>query len=243
MRCSLIVLLAGLLVAASTPAPADVIFSDHTFNLSDYTLYSFGTDPSVTVLPPVVCVGCGTLGNTMSLTASFGAVAPGGPMRWDYSALINNTFAYDPQTQGAIANLAVSGMKELATSLYVFSGDAFAIRIQQDGKIYTYAIPGPSWEGFSSGWVSFFQSGLTADLFTEFDYATGTVGIGHPDFSGNVMYFGVGQRTGWGSPEELQVTNTWDHVTFEITSVPEPASMLLLGSGLAAAALRRKLRA
>lgn len=236
-------LIVALLIAIAIPASADLVFTDHTFNLADYTLYSFTTDPSVTILPPVSCSGCAPLGNTLALTADFGAVAPNGPMRWSYAALINNSFSYDPHALGAIGNLTVSGVKELSTSVAVIGGEAFPIRIQQDGKIYTYAITGTIWQGYSSGWVSFFQTGLTADLFTEFDYATGLVGPGHPDFSGNVMYFGIGERTGWASPLALQVTNTWQNVTFEVTAVPEPGSMLLLGSGLAAAALRRKLRA
>lgn len=232
-------LLLALLMLASV-ASADVIFTDTTFNLADYSLYSYTTDPSVVFLSPTRCEGCGTP-NTMSLAAQFD-LAPGMLDRWSYAALINNTFAYDPQTQGAIGNLTVSGIKELTTSINVLGGKAFPIRILQDGKIYTMAIVDGNWQGTSSGFVSFFQSGLTADMFTEFDYLTGTVGTGHPDFAGSVLYFGVGERTGWFSPAAVVVTNNWQNVTFDIAPVPEPTSMVLLGSGLLGGVLRRKLR-
>ena len=234
-RSSRLFLLVILLLSAAALASADVVFTDTTFTVADYAVYAFTSSPTITVETPIQCGGCGTIGNRMSFTVDFAALPPGPPgSRSDWTALINTTFAYDPQTQGAIAALSVSGLKELSTDIPVTSGEAFSVRILQDGKLYGYAIPsGVQWSGTSSGWIQFFRDGLTAANFRQYDLTTGLVVPGsNPDFAGSEMFFGIGQWTSWAYPNELRVTNTWDNVTFDITPVPEPGSLLLLGSGL-----------
>lgn len=243
-------LLLLLVLSAATLASADVVFHDTTFNLPDYNLYYYISDPSSMVMgfPVRLCDSCGLSGGAlMSLGVSYNTISPPPPARSDWVALINNTFAYDPQTQGAITSLAASGWKNISTSIPVTSGDAFAIRILQDGKMYGYAIPWVGeWTGTSSGWNWFSQSGLTSDLFRQYNLVTGLVDPNsHPDFAGSEMLFGIGKWTSWTSTSSLDVVNTWQDVTFQVHTVPEPGSLLLLGSGLLGlgGALRRTLGA
>jgi len=56
--------------------------------------------------------------------------------------------------------------------------------------MYFFAtIAGPPFTGGTTGYNTISQNGLSANDFVEFDFTTGTVGTGHPDFAGDSMLF------------------------------------------------------
>ncbi len=234
---------------------ANTVFFDDTFNMANYTKIFYATSGTTTVsnyqltaasamcavaTPPVDCSKVPSFAITLNM--------PNGG--FERSAFTNSTFVYNPQTEGAIDSIRVSGDRIITMADPVPSdGTALGIVLMQDGKYYTGAVNSSYvWSGITSGWVSFDQTGFTAGDFTEFDFMTGIAGTGHPDFAGNAITFGIGQRTIAGGPNSstpLTEYTTYDNVRFEITTapVPEPSSLLLIGTGLAgfAGVLRRKL--
>ena len=200
---------------------------DNTFDAGNYILTMYRSNPSIQVLGQGQCPGCGNPGQAFFLNL----LVPG--IGSERSAIINKTFAYDPSSQGAITSLSFTVDKLLTTSPEVPSTDAIAIRIQQGGKIYGTAVTAPNFFG-TTGWRSYSGSGLVATNFLEFDYTTGVLGTGHPDFAGGPMLFGLGQLTETFSviDPNFTVSVTWDNLDIELNTVPEPASMLLLATGL-----------
>jgi hypothetical protein len=180
--------------------------------------------------------------------------------------LINTTFVYNPATQGAITTIDASLDKDLsysqATPVTGTINNNFRPLVEQDGLFYLAQIPGPALNivnttSATTGWNNISATGLTANDFTQFNFATGTFGTAHPIFtaSGDVIMFGVAQLTSI-APSGFQVngtgTNGYDNLRYSINDptvfsdptfdlanyqvvtgpAPEPASLLLLGSGV-----------
>jgi PEP-CTERM motif len=228
-----------LLTAAPSPA-ATVTFSDGTFNLPDYTQTVFTNNTAAA-------------GATDSIAQN---LASGNPppsldfhVDWTvnttftiFDGLINSGFTYNPAS-GAISALDFSQDRNVTfTSGTVIQSNAAATALlQQGGKFYRDTIVGPA---FSAGtWQTISAAGLQASDFSLYDFATNTIdSTQHPDFSsaGSVINFGF--RTG------LDHTNTLgtgffdslsDNLSFTLTTVPEPSSLGLVMTALAAIGLWR----
>jgi hypothetical protein len=234
-----ICLLVFALGATNEAAIADIIYQDGTFNLSNYAETSlFASNASLMALQ---CASCGNPGTALQVTVT--APPPGGIARVGF---LNNEFTYDPSTQGAIASIAASLDQNLTFSRPFGSpgfASGFAPLIEQDGKYYRADFPGILFPGGtpagSTGYQTISQSGLVAADFTGYDPSTGSALSGEPDFSGDPMLLGllVGATLGsFGGPPFTQaftVVEDDDNLTFDISAVPEPPSLLLLASALA----------
>lgn len=229
-------LIAVLLCLSSVPAFADTDFTDGTFNLANYSNTAvFSSGASVTTTQ---CAGCGDPGKALKIVVNY----PTG-IGSNASGYVNNTFSYDPETQGDILSITASVDKDLTTTFNTSStspfGNTFRPLIEQDGNYYLAAIPGPSLSsGMTTGYNLISQSGLVAADFLEFDFATDTFGTGNPNFDGDPMLFGLAQlgtldvTTG-----RTEVIAEYDNLGLDLVTAPvgtpEPSSLLFLVLGLA----------
>jgi len=156
--------------------------------------------------------------------------------------LVNGTFSYDPLTQGAIISITASVKKDLTTSytngpsFHTFN--TFRPLVEQDGNYYFATISGPTLtSGTTTGYNIISGSGLIATDFVEYDFATGTFGTGNPNFDGGPMLFGLGTVSTLSTnltPAGSTIESDFENLNIDITTAPEPSSLLLLGSGLLA---------
>ena len=228
--------LAGAVVVAvclgAAPAFADTVFSDSTFDLSGYTAspqYINGADASIA---GTQCSSCGNPGQALQITANFGTVGDAVSQ-----GFINNSFVYNPLTGGAITGIDVSVDKNLVfSSLAVGTpfGNSARPTIEQDGVYYVAVIPGPGTNGggIPTGFNTF-TADLVASDFLEYDFATGASGTTNPNFNGDPLYFGLTQEFGLGLNADTTAVATYDNLSIDIASTPEPSSMQMLGVGLA----------
>jgi len=145
---------------------------------------------------------------------------------------------YDPSWQGAIATVAWS-LDEIAIMNLDTTSVAAGGALGQNGKNYYSVAPNNITK---ESWDTFGLSGLSAASFRTF-----ADGNDHPDFStsGAPITFGIWTASDNGARTDPRAAGL-DNWSFEITAVPEPSSLLILGAGLAgvgALALRRKRRA
>lgn len=152
---------------------------------------------------------------------------------------MNNGFTYDPLTEGAITSIDAAVNKNLTD---VFGpgipgsplGNTFRPLIEQSGVFYLAAIPGPPLLTIpsTSGYHLLAQTGLVATNFTSYDFATGTFGSAHPDFSGAPLAFGLAQISGvnWYTPG--QIIADYQNLLLDIHSTPEPNEIVLLAAAL-----------
>ena len=216
IRCSLMFTAAAAFCIVQPAKAGIVTFTDGTFNPANYSEMVFTTSPSDTV-SFTQCSTCGNPGQALQILMTL-------PAAGDFGAVgfINNTFAYNPATQGAIATIAASVDKNLILNQPIFN-NTFRPLIEQDGLFYLAAIPGP----LTTGYHTISQAGLTASTFTQFDFSTGTFGSGHPNFAGDLMLFGLAQLSQSDTPN-LQVEADYDNLNLSINSVPETGSTILL---------------
>ena len=148
------------------------------------------------------CTTCGNPGD--ALQVFFTGIYP------NNSAIIgfvNNTFSYDPETQGAITNISISVDKNatVSQSTNIPAGFSFASGfrplIEQNGNYYIVSptLAGPTTSptngtttSVTTGYSTISGSGLVATDFEEYDFSTGAFNPGfYPDFSGSTMLFGL----------------------------------------------------
>jgi hypothetical protein len=227
------VLFAIMLCGALIPAHADTVFTDSTFNIT--ANYSTDAFTSVgTTAAASQCAACGNPNGPGNTAAVIGMTFPTGISAADLG-LVNNTFSYDPLTQGAITSIGASVDKDLTLTSSSGGGNTFHPMIEQDGVFYIAAIPGAGLSGpGTTGYLTLSQTGLTAANFVEFDFTTGLAGTTNPNFDGDAMLFGLAQISG--SNGSAVLTADYDNLNFDLvtpTATPEPSSLLLLGVGLA----------
>ncbi len=223
-------LLATVVLLAPMAASANVVFTDGTFNLANYSESIAFNSGTISTFQQ--CPSCGNPGTALQINVS----VPTGTGNFA-RAFINNTFAYDPLTQGAIRGIGAFVDKNLAVNFAVTGfGNTFRPTIEQDGNFYLAAIAGPSLTtgpgGGSTGYDAISQSGLVATDFQAYDFTTGSFVAGTPNFAGDPMLFGLTQITTIpGAPANSAGIASYDNLVLRITTaVPEPSALVLLAT-------------
>jgi hypothetical protein len=216
------------LVAALTSHAGTITFSDHTFNLANYSQTPVFTTPSATITGSQ-CPTCGNPGSALQILGEIqgnGLVAVG---------FVNNNFQYDPLAQGSLISVDASVDKNLTNNVpfdpNTIIPNTFRPLIEQDGLFYLAAIPGPPSHGGTTGYNTISAAGLMANDFTLYDFSTGTFGTAHPNFAGDPLLFGLAQL---GQQLEAMETDInrfetdHDNLRFSIQSVPDSGGTMLL---------------
>lgn len=220
--------MAFAMFVASAPAFADIVFTDGTFDPATYT--QVGPYLSNATISPSQCAACGNPGSALqimvSITGASGAAAEG---------FVNNTFSYDPLTQGAILSIDASVDKDLTSAATLSS--SFHPLIEQDGNYYLATIAGPGLTGpGTTGFNTISQNGLLATDFLQYDFSTGTFGTANPNFAGDPILLGLASVA---SGSTFDATVVYDNLSLDLSTapVPEPSSVWLLVTLLAFAGL------
>ena len=229
----------ALALFLASPCRAAVLFSDSTFNLANYTQQLYSSEPTITV------------GATQNLAT--GNPAPSLEIRIGTPAVnfetqqgfINNGFTFDPTTQGAISSIDFSLDKNFTANLG-FSFNSVRALIEQGGNFYEATISLSTTQGV---WTTGAATLLASD-FALFNFVTGALDASqNPSFSGTALAFGFVNRFSQAQPPGTDPIAASDDVFYDNlslalnvaeSSVPEPASVTLLGSGLAIALARRR---
>ncbi len=227
---------AVLTLCSISNAAADVVFTDNNFN--DFGSYTQTLGPVVNeTVTPSQCPICGSPGAALQIVFNVGdttsSTATGS------LGLINPGFSYNPGTQGPAQSIDASIFKEVNLTpppnvpAYSFNY-TFVPLIEQDGKFYLSVISGPmlSSPNTTTGFNTLSAPGLTAADFNEYDFATGTLSPNHPNFSGDVMSFGLfsGVTNISGGPA-FGLTAVYQDYSVAVVT-PEPSLLLLLAGML-----------
>ena len=225
LHAATLLMLACLFVAA--PAFATTSFSDSTFNLSDYgSLQQYLGNPDMS--------------GSVTQALNFGNPAPSMEfiLHWPgsentdvaYQGLIHNGWSYDPGTQGALTSINFSEDKYIHTDGdWTLTGSNIRMLMLQGGNYYIAATPvNIAFDTWESG-----SAALLATDFNFFDFATGVLDTSkHPDFSSGEMQFGLANYYGLQLNGPTEVDTYYDNLSISLNQVPEPSSLLLLGSGI-----------
>ncbi len=221
-------IIAAFILKASALA-ITVTFSDGTFNLSDYaTPLKYQSTQSVTITVSQLANG-GNPGTALSTVADDSAnVAFTAKL-----GLLNNSWTYDPGTQGAITSIFFSEDKYSNLQGTPFTSSSIRLLIKQNGKTYVAAT---SVTAVVDTWVSGSDT-FFADDFDLWDFATGGVDPNqHPSFSAGLMQFGVASspsQSGSGGSGTIYTFN-FDNTLIQL-NVPIPSEIVqsatILGKG------------
>lgn len=199
------------------------VFSDLTFNPADYSQVSYLDNGAVTITTGQTPTG-GNPGAALQILAD----VPPNTVFASMQGFANNTFLYDPSTQGAVQTIDASIDKEFNTDLNLAS-NTFRPLVLQGGKYYVAAITLPATKNV---WLTGSQNGLASSDFTLFDFGTGLFdATQHPNFSGGPMELGIANRltqTSNASPNHDDIR--YDNFRLQLNTVPEPAGLGMAGA-------------
>jgi hypothetical protein len=246
----LYILLLCVLVT-SVPALADIVFTDSTFDAANYNNFSaIPTLDSDVTATYGQCSSCGNPGQALQAVVSIPSF--GGA----YVGFLNNTFVYNPQTEGAILSLSAWVDKNLTLdrSTTDFASSFYPL-IEQGGNFYVASIAGGTINsGTTTGYETITSqtlspAGLTATDFGLYDFTAALPDFSsNPDFSatGASMIFGLAPLVYANAPYTMTVN--YDNLNFDITpdtqggitqsAVPESSSLGLLSIFLMGLLLR-----
>jgi hypothetical protein len=214
------------------------VLTDSTFNLANYSESPvFGTSVSDSTTFSQ-CSTCGNPGQALQIDMTL-------PTGSDTGAIgfADNTFSYNPSTQGAILTIDASVDKNIITNIPIDPSDAFGNTfrplIEQDGTFYLAAIAGPTFDGGTTGFNTISQSGLQASDFLSYDFTTGTFGTANPNFAGDPILLGIGQIAQF-SNASVDFTAIYDNLSLTVNTVPEPSEFLPIMVALAGFAYARR---
>jgi hypothetical protein len=227
-------------------AVADVLFSDSTIDLANYTASAVYQDPGVG-LSYQNCSACGNLGGGLNEVVTTPPYV-GGDAAF---GLINNDFVYNPATEGAIDSLAASVDTNIVLNRPPGGGftPVFVPLLEQGGNYYISILYGNSFDSnnvTTIGYQTISESGLMATDFGQIDFSSSTNPLlstydiyANPDFSSAGAPIQVGLAPIVWVNDQFQIDADYANLSFDITpvtpvtSVPDPAALaplaLLLG--------------
>jgi hypothetical protein len=249
MRPSLLcTVLLTLITASAAPAGASPLtFADDTFDLTNYTITTPYVIPTGVAVTTAQCATCG-VGGTNGLDVT--ALLDGPSAFYAAVGLVSNLWLVDPAVVGPIASIDASVEKNL--SVYgtdvpsdVTGGNTFRPLVYQGGTYYMATVAGPSIflpaqaTSATTGYQTLARSGLQPIDFLSFDFSTGAFGLASPDFT-QPFSLGLGQISAAFGFSDPQVTAQYDGLVYQINTIPEPGTLLLVATGVAAGLQRRR---
>ena len=245
--CVLLIALGCGLCTAQTATATVVTVGD--MNATDWSLQRISTSGSPTLVSSTPNPG-GNPGSYWQFNQSSPTVIPAGQTNQVREAFLFNNAVYNPTIQGALGSVGI-GFDTRNFSSNVGGGfGGFATAILAQGGRYYSAINNGSRSISGLDWIGFdFVSTLASDWF---ELGTNS----SPDFSatGDAMTFGFRMSLGGACPITAAngctgpiTVSGLDNFRYELTAaprvsaVPEPATLMLLGLGLAGlGAMRRR---
>jgi hypothetical protein len=223
-------------------AVADVLFSDSTIDLANYTASAVYLDPGVT-LTYQNCATCGNPGGGLQEVVT---LPPGGGSA--SFGLINNDFVYDPATEGAISSITASVDTNVIVNRPPGGGftPIFVPLLEQSGNYYISILYGNAFYSnnvTTIGYQTISESGLMASDFGQISFTSPINPLlstynpySNPDFSSAGASIQVGLAPIVWVNDQFQIQADYANLSFDIApvvSVPEPAEMAPLALGFA----------
>ena len=174
----------------------------------------------------------------------FSIEIPHGQFNVVFAPVVMDGWEYDPGTQGEIMQFAASIRTLPAAENQHDHLGGVRMFILQGGRMYN-AVAGDNFHAFrfdDPEHVNNF-SGYTAQEFVEVVPEGGFLQDSHPDFAGGPMQFAFGlslTSTGLNGEGPLTLVGAFDDVSVRFSTVPAPAGLGLLGTGVLMMARRRR---
>ena len=211
-----------LVFLAAASLRGGVTFTDSTFNLSDYSMVTWKTSPSIGISVGQTQMG-GNPGQALQILYTLPA-GVGNSM----VGLPRPSFTYNPATQGTIQSIDFSVEKYSAftgcSSCRLDTTNTIRLLILQNGMYYMAVVPLP---GLAGTFLKASAPGLRASDFGLFDFNTGNLNTGNvntavnPSFSGGVMQFGVAVRNSFQFDQFGEGDVRLDNLIINVQSGPQ----------------------
>jgi hypothetical protein len=232
----------AILACVALPASlfASVTYTDSTFATASYpTVFTYIDNITGTVSVtsgPAQCTSCGDPGNALEAIFNWGGAPEVNATL--VLGVINSAFTYDPSTQGALWNISTSIDASEANTMGYPPDPYYFLLIEQDSNYYYGLV---NFDSNQSGFQLLSATGLVALNFAQFNPSTGvTTSSSNPNFNGDTMEFGLYMIEGALFAPANSATLTYDNLTLQLNSVPEPSSLFLMAAALAGLTLLRR---